>query len=51
MRRISLGTGTLEISKEVQVLRELGMTQAIYSPVFESPDRATFTAGMKIKIL
>lgn len=34
-----------------QILRELGMTQAIYAPVFEGPDWATFTAGMRAKIL
>ena len=34
-----------------QILRELGMRQAIYAPVFESPDRATFFAGMKAKLL
>ena len=34
-----------------QVLRELGMTQAIYTPAFEGPDLATFTAGMKAKII
>ena len=27
------------------------MRQAIYAPVFEGPDQATFTAGMKVKRL
>lgn len=35
----------------VQILRELGMRQAIYAPVFKNPDWATFTAEMKTKIL
>lgn len=32
-----------------QILRELRMRQAIYDPVFEGPDLATLTAGMKAK--
>ena len=27
------------------------MTQAIYAPIFEGPDQATFTSGIKAKIL
>ena len=34
-----------------QILRELGMRQAIYIPVFEDPNGATLTARMKYKIL
>ena len=37
--------------EEEQIFREVGMRQAIYTPVFEDPDWATFTAGMKAKIL
>ena len=34
-----------------QILRDLRMRQAIYTPVFEGSDPVTFTAGMKAKIL
>lgn len=34
-----------------QSLRELGLTQATYAPVFEGPDWATFIARMRAKIL
>lgn len=38
--------------KEVkQILRDLGMRQVIYAPVFEGPDQNTFAAGIKAKIL
>lgn len=39
------------IQEMQQLLRELGMRQAIYAPLFESLDQAAFTAGMKAKIL
>ena len=53
MRRTSLGMGDPGslYKRFLQILRELGMRQAIYTPVFEGPDWATFTAGMKAKIL
>lgn len=38
------------IQEVQQILRELGRRQAIYTPVFEDPDEATITAGMKTKI-
>lgn len=31
-----------------QIIRELGMRQVIYVPVFKGPDWATFLAGMKV---
>lgn len=34
-----------------QILRKLGRRQAIYTPVFEGPAQATFTAGVKAKVL
>lgn len=34
-----------------QILRELEMRQAIYAPVFESPDRAPFSSRVKAKLL
>ena len=37
--------------EEVQVLRELGMRQAIHDPVFEGSAGATFTTGMKAKTI
>ena len=39
------------IEEVQQIVRELGMRQAIHAPVFEIPDPVTFTAGMKAKIL
>lgn len=39
------------IEGEQRIHRELGMRQAIYAPVSEGPNWATFTAGMKAKIL
>ena len=37
--------------KVQQIIRELGMRQAIAAPVFEGCDQATFNAGMKAKML
>ena len=34
------------IEEVQQILRDLGMRQAIYTPVFEGPELATFTAGI-----
>lgn len=39
------------IEEVQQILRELGMRQMIYTPVFEVPDWATFTAGMEANTL
>lgn len=37
------------IEEAEQILRELGMKQAIYTHVSEGPDQTTFTVGMKAK--
>ena len=34
-----------------QIHKELGMGQAAYAPVFKGPDWATFTAGMRARML
>ena len=39
------------IEEMQQILRELGMRQAICTPVFEGPVQGTFTTGVKAKIL
>lgn len=36
------------IEEVQQILKELGMRQATYAPVFESPDRVTFTVRMQL---
>lgn len=41
----------ISIEEVQQIIREMGMRQAICAPVFEGPDRATFTAGIKTKVL
>lgn len=39
------------VEEILQILRKLGRKQAIYISVFEGPDQATFTTGMKAKEL
>lgn len=41
----------ISIEEVQQIIREMGMRQAMYAPVFEGRDRATFTIGMKAKML
>lgn len=53
MRAISLGhEGPGKSIEEVQqILKKLGMRQAIYTPVFESSGQVTFNAEIKANIL
>lgn len=39
------------IEEVQQILRDLGMRQAICTPVFEGPELAIFTTGILVKIL
>lgn len=39
------------IEEVQQILRELGMSQAVYASVLEGSDAVIFTVGVKAKIL